>query len=115
MTEDGDIDIEELLRQFDDDRELVKELLELFWETSPTLLGDIDSALEGEDGDALEHAAHAFKGAVGSFTQGKAYRLAYALEQAGREGVLKGGREVYTALLQEVENLKKALAPLSGS
>jgi signal transduction histidine kinase/CheY-like chemotaxis protein len=113
MTEDNGIDIEELLRQFDDDRELVRDLLELFWETTPRLLGDIDSALEAEDGDALESAAHAFKGAVGSFTQGKAYKLAFTLEQGGQEGALEGGREAYTALLQEMENLKEALAPLS--
>jgi two-component system, sensor histidine kinase and response regulator len=114
MTEDDGIDIEEFLRKFDDDRELVRELLELFWETAPKLLGDIDSALEAGDGGALESAAHAFKGAVGSFTQGKAYKLTFALEQAGREDVLEGGREVYTGLLREMEELKEALAPLSG-
>ena len=113
MTDENGIDIGELLRQFDDDRELVRELLELFWETAPRLLGDIDSALEAGDGDALEGAAHAFKGAVGSFTQGKAYKLAYVLEQGGREGVLEGGREAYTALLGEMENLKEGFAPLS--
>jgi two-component system, sensor histidine kinase and response regulator len=111
-THEG-LDADALLRSLDGNRELLKEIAELFVEGCPGALERMRAAVASRDARALEQAAHAFKGSVGFFFAKRAFEAATALEQIGREGDLEGAEVVYNRLEQEVAHLSPALSALA--
>ncbi|MBI9085731.1 MAG: response regulator [Desulfobacterales bacterium] len=79
-------DPEELLAGVENDRGLLKEMVNLFMETAPGLLTAIGRAAASGDAEALERSAHALKGAAANFFAHDAVAAAQWLEQAGRDG-----------------------------
>ena len=82
------VEIAALLQGFDGNRQLVREVVDVFLQDVPRTLGTIKDAARARDNAGLAAAAHALKGAVGLFTQGAAYESARRLEQFGRAGDL---------------------------
>jgi two-component system, sensor histidine kinase and response regulator len=111
-TEEAAFDRSTLLTRTDGDTDLIRTLVEVFDEERPKLLGDIEVALETNDTDALERAAHTLKGAVGVFGAEQARVKAESVEAAAREGSVEAGREQYPALKTLVLTLQTALAEL---
>ncbi len=101
-----------LLNHVEGDRELLQEIIALFFEGTPAQLADIRGALERRDAVALARAAHTLKGTVGTVGGQKAFARALQLETLGRSGNLDGAEAVYKELEQEVAGLGRALAAL---
>ena len=111
-------DREVLMDRVESDTELIKMLVEVFESDRPKLLGDIESALDADDAEALERAAHTIKGALGVFGAEPARVRAERLEFVGREGMVADGKREYPDLKEavlglEVE-LKKLVEELNG-
>jgi len=111
-------DREVLMERVESDTELIKMLVDVFESDRPKLLGDIETALEDDDAEALERAAHTIKGALGVFGAEPARARAERLEFIGREGAVGDGKSQYPELKQavlglEVE-LKKLVEELDG-
>jgi two-component system, sensor histidine kinase and response regulator len=78
-------DLEEALHQVDGDREILKELAEVFLDQAPKLLERIrEAAREGEARD-LRQAAHTLKGSAAIFSGTSVADAAQRLETLGRE------------------------------
>ncbi len=74
------LDQSKLLAQFDNDPELLAEMVDLFLDNCPAMIGAIRSAVLQGDRRSLHCAAHSFKGAVGNFCIPSAFDLAQRLE-----------------------------------
>lgn len=107
---------ETLLRErLDNDEQLLQELAELFRLDCPNLLQQIEEAIASQDPRALELAAHALKGAVGTFAAKPAFDAALTLETMGRDNQISGAKRAYKLLAAEIDRLQSALATIVGA
>jgi two-component system, sensor histidine kinase and response regulator len=106
------VDEEELMDRLSGDMDLLRELVPLFLEDSPSMIADIREAIHSQDPDALRKAAHSLKGAVGNFSAYPAYRAAFRLEDMGTQETLDQADEALGVLEQEMERLQEALKSL---
>jgi two-component system sensor histidine kinase/response regulator len=95
------------------DPEFLREVKEVFLESSSELLGAIQEAIIQGNAIALERSAHALKGAVSNFGAKGAAEAALTLEKLGHENNLSGAEEVYARLKAEIENIIPALSTLA--
>ncbi len=79
---------ETLLAGFGGRADLLKHVIDVFLEDGPAILGRIKETSRLGNGVELAAAAHALKGSVGLFSQGRAYEGARRLEELGRAGKL---------------------------
>jgi CheY-like chemotaxis protein len=100
------------LDRVDGNRELLREIIGLFFDEIPGLLSTIREMITRCDTRALERAAHTLKGAVGNFSAQGAYAAALRVEGIGRSGDLSHVEEAYAELEKEVTRLSEALTAL---
>ncbi len=103
------LDEKELAEEYEDDTELLSEMMASFYETAPQLLDEMRSAIASGDADVLTSAAHKIKGSSGNFFAKAAYDLAFRLEQKGNSGNLDGADADCEQLATELDRLKEAL------
>jgi two-component system sensor histidine kinase/response regulator len=82
------VDLDALLAGFDGNAGLVGEVVDVFLEDAPAMLGRLREAARAGNGTELAAAAHAIKGAAGLFSQGRAFESARAVEQHVKAGDL---------------------------
>jgi HPt (histidine-containing phosphotransfer) domain-containing protein len=111
-TEPADFDRAEMLEQVGGDRQLVKELVELFLGTSPGHLERVRQAVAAGDAMAVRQAAHALKGAAGCVGAKKVWQVALDLETMGRTADLSRAADSFTALEPALERLRLELVRL---
>jgi two-component system, sensor histidine kinase and response regulator len=110
-TPDGTVfDQQATLARVKGDREMLQEIVQLFFAEAPELLARIQTAIAHGDGRALERAAHSLKGTVMSFGAQTAGDAALRLEAMGRGGDFTQAAMAYAELEREVAQLGNALA-----
>ena len=77
-----------------DDAELLEELVGVFLEESPILMGQIRTGLENSDSPLVRRAAHTLKGSLRIFEAAGGVDLAFQLEKLGQQGELAGGDQL---------------------
>jgi two-component system sensor histidine kinase/response regulator len=97
------------LAHVEGDTDLLGELVALFLEDCPRLVGAVREALARNDAKALERAAHALKGTLSNFAAVAATAAALRLEQMGHGDNLAQAGEACAALEAEIERLKPLL------
>ncbi len=100
------------LTYMDGDRELFKEVVELFLNNYPSLLSEIRVAISNSNSKALEREAHSIKGSAGNLSAKRVYDAASALEEIGKSGDLSNAEEAYKVLEKEIEALRPVLEEL---
>ena len=100
------------LQRLNGDVGLLRELGELFCETSESLLSEIQEALDCKNGPALEKAAHSLKGSVSSFAAQPAFEAAQQLEIMGRNGDFSVAEAAFAELHTETKRLRESLRSL---
>lgn len=110
--------VEEQLRQLDEaaaltrvggDRDLLREIVDLFLSDYPNTLDQIRSAVQSRDAKALEHHAHSLKGSVSTFGAQEAFDAAFSLERKGRNHDLSGIEEGLGKLESALGSLRPEL------
>lgn len=104
------VDFAAVLERLGGDRELLKELVALYFDDEDRLLNEMNQAMEAGDAGALGRSAHTLKGAVSNFCAEGAHAAAQALESAGREGRLDEARRLLAALRGELALVRADLA-----
>lgn len=107
---DTDFEASVLLAHADEDFELARELVTMFFEDSPKLLLEIRSAIESNNSEGLERAAHALKGGLGYFSNGRAVAAALKLQQLSERGDLTHAQETLNELEEAITLLKPSLS-----
>ena len=103
------IDRPAILARLGGNTELLAEMVDLFFRECPRWMEQVHQAVANSDARAVEHSAHALKGAVSNFTSDGPFKLALRLESLGRSGDLGGVSEVHVALQKEIAELNFAL------
>ncbi len=106
------INTELVLQRLDGDRNLLRQVVELFANDCPRLLAQIDGAIAGKDSRSLELAAHTIRGSLDLFGIVSASESARELESLARCGTLDGACGAAANLRNEVSRLLPALAAL---
>jgi CheY-like chemotaxis protein len=86
-------------------KEIFKEIANIFLESSPASVTQIREAIAGGDDQALERAAHSLKGSVGHFGARRAFEAAYHLEKIGREKEMGEADNAFSTLEKELTAL----------
>ncbi len=104
------LDREVALERVGGDRELLRELVEMFDAECPGWLAAVRDAIARGDAALLQRAAHALRGGAGTFGAAGACNVAQRLETMGREGDLKDAAKACAELEKQIERLTPALA-----
>jgi HPt (histidine-containing phosphotransfer) domain-containing protein len=95
------------------DEALLRELVDVFRQDGPRLLGEIAEALRAGDTAVMNESAHTLKGMVAFFGIRSVTAAAEKLEALGRQGDAEQARIAYAELVREVTRLEEGLAPLA--
>lgn len=109
------LDNEELLEEFEDDRESVEHLLQIFERDCNERLPKIHDAIQRGDPRVLQEEAHSIKGSAGNFFAIAAFSTAQTLETMGANGDCGGAMGYYEQLRTDIEALKDAVKGLLNS
>jgi two-component system, sensor histidine kinase and response regulator len=99
------IDWSQGLARVEGDRELFRELLGLFAQETPTLLGRIRQAVAQKDAQGIAQGVHTLKGSVSNFGAAQAVRAAVRLEQLSQANTLDDAEEAFNELEREVGHI----------
>jgi CheY-like chemotaxis protein len=103
------VDAAEITERIGGDPELLADISRLFVTHSPEMVAALHAAASAGHGVALASAAHALKGSIGNFTQGRPFELARALEKTAEAGDVAAACAAIPALEREVEKLCRVL------
>ena len=109
---DAVLDLPSVLERLDDDRDLLRELAQIFLEQAPAHLGQIQAAVRSGDAKTLRERAHALKGSAGTLAGSAVSKTAARLEQMGRDGDLNESQETCATLEADLGRLVDALQRL---
>jgi HPt (histidine-containing phosphotransfer) domain-containing protein len=108
-----DINWTAVLDRFENDKELLREVVALFLDDCPRRLDELRAAVLRGDRAAVEQVAHSIKGSVANFAAATAVTAAQRLEMIGRDGDMTTAGAACSALEQEVNRLSAALVHLT--
>ena len=104
----------DVLSRLDGDEELLREIVVIFLADSHSLVEQVSAAIIRQDPENVERTAHKLKGAVGTFTKGKALSAAQQLETMGRDQDLTHAEETFAELKEHVGILETVLRELKA-
>ncbi|MBF0126800.1 MAG: response regulator [Magnetococcales bacterium] len=103
------VDMERLLKTVDGDRELLLEIVELYFTDAPQKMARIKRAITLGETEEVRDAAHSLKGATGAFGRVEVFHLAYAMEKAGRGGDLQQALSLWSQLDAALRTMEKTI------
>ena len=112
MEKPSSIDKAVLLNAFDQDRDFLTEIVQIFLTDAPPLLKNIKEALRAKDADSLKRAAHSLKGMLGNFQAEEAARTASQLEECGRQNEFDHCSQAYETLAGQLDGVCRMLSDL---
>jgi two-component system, sensor histidine kinase and response regulator len=104
----------DVLSRLDGDKELFLEIIGIFLTDSQSMVEQVSAAISRHDSESVERTAHKLKGAVSTFTTGKALSAAQQLETMGRSQDLKHAGKVLVQLKEQIGILEKILGELKA-
>jgi HPt (histidine-containing phosphotransfer) domain-containing protein len=108
-SDDAPVDMVWLRECTDNDKEMIKTLLGMFFERTGTYLDELDAAIAAGNAPSVRRISHACAGSAGTCGMAKLAPLFKALEQMGLSGKLDGAAA--TAATVRIEYAKaKAFA-----
>jgi PAS domain S-box-containing protein len=99
----------EITARIGGDPELLADISRLFVTHSPEMLQALHVAAAAGNGAGIASAAHALKGSIGNFTQGRPFEVARALEKIAEAGDVAAARAAIPDLEREVGKLCRVL------
>lgn len=98
-------DLQEMRQNLMDDDDLVHAILESFLENTPSLLEDLQKALESLNKEECARYSHSIKGVAASVGGKRVYETSALMEQWSGEGRLTEVKDYYPKLLGQFEEL----------
>lgn len=109
MTVETNIPIFDLsgaLQRLEQDEELLREVIELFFSTSDHALAQLTDAIKENNPVKLSGEAHSIKGALANVGAIRASKIAFELERLGKSGILTGASDSLDSLKAEVKKFQ---------
>jgi CheY-like chemotaxis protein len=104
------IDFAALMERVENDVSLLDDMIELYLDSSPRLLKEIEAGVERGDAGLIQRAAHALKGALQNLSAEPSAQAARKMEMVGRLEELENSEASLADLKSELERLQTALA-----
>ncbi|MFP4225303.1 MAG: Hpt domain-containing protein [Desulfobacterales bacterium] len=108
-ADSGRFAIDELTERVDGDNELIREVLEIFLEDTPSTLEALKTGISDQSPEAVARAAHTLKGASANIAANRLRDHAYQLELKAKSGDLADAGDIYADLAAEYAALKNHL------
>jgi CheY-like chemotaxis protein len=102
-------ELQKALEFVEGDRELFRELIQLFLDDSPRLLNELQQAIESKDAKTTQRAAHTLKGTLLNFDAIEAAECARRIEACARECQLEEAGPICTELIRTLTSLEMTL------
>jgi two-component system sensor histidine kinase/response regulator len=99
-------DYEDFLERIDGDTALLKEVLAIFLEDTPSLFSDLNTGIKNRDSEAIERAAHTLKGAAANISAKRLRDLSHQLLLLTRKGELAYTENVYDNMVKNYNDLE---------
>ena len=109
-AEDAGVDLQAALARLRGDKEMLEEIIGLFFTEMPMLLSALREAVSRRDGPAIARAAHSLKGTASSFGAPAACEAALKVETIGRSGEMLHAERACVELEREIAHLTQVLA-----
>jgi PAS domain S-box-containing protein len=109
------IDLEVARSQIPGGDEGVTEMAQLLLEQCPTMMTEIEEALQAGDAKRVQRGAHTLKGSADVFGAMRLVDVAQRIEQMGERGELDDARRTIPELEKHVSQLQSALAAITDS
>jgi len=103
------VNITELAGKIDLEEDEYIELLELFIETTVSLLEKLQSGLDAGNARQVVDASHSIKGAASNLGLEKTAEVAKKVEENGRQNILEGTEEAIKQIKAHCDQLTKSL------
>lgn len=101
------IEIKDVLRRLQDDKELLIELITIFLDGAPEGFEKVEQLIGQEDFSALSDAAHSLKGAAANIGAQKLFKSFLKMEEAANQKEIRGAREAFENASNELKELKE--------
>ncbi len=101
---------EALIRRVGGDLDLLQEMFRILEQDRPRMMERIRMALDAEDSEELEAAAHALVGAVSNFSAADAVQRARELESGAREGRISDCWEILGDLSEMLPGVEREVS-----
>ena len=105
----ADLDWQGALKQLEGDKQLLRELTEMFLQQYPDLMAAIDQALAKQDAQELRRAAHTLKSSAHVIGAKKTAAAALVLENLSRDNQLAAAGKAIAPLQAKIAELKPLL------
>ena len=106
------IDLEQAMTNLGGDRELFDEVLTVFLDSIPGLLGELREACTNTDQKRLHAAAHSLKGSASSICAEPTRRIAAQLEEVGTQDEVISASSMLSELEKQLDRLRAFAASL---
>lgn len=106
------LDLDKLLERMEDDRELIREIFDVFVEEVPSRRGKFEKALAASDASTMVLLAHSLKGASGTLHAEPLRQACYELEHAARAGDLEKVQSLTPEVLDLLERTSLRMVEL---
>lgn len=101
-----------MLRRVDGDPDILRSLVEIFFDSYPAQLQELELAVRSGNLEDAERIAHSLKGSLQLFFKGELPMATFALEDASRSGVATLAQEKLATLNLAFINAEPCLAEL---
>ena len=105
----GPANLNYLLDLLDGDREMLKEMIQVFIDDMPSHIARISQSIQEANCDGLRRNAHAYKGSLSNFGAPDVTDLAFMLECAGKDQDLSKVSAIFDDLANQSEVMHDAL------
>ena len=102
------VNAREILDKCGNDMNLLRELCKLYTEESAKLMQALGEAVANRDVDAIRRTAHSLRGSTQFFSSGPAVETLKQLEAMAGSGSLDGADQVYSRLVQQMNEVRQA-------
>lgn len=100
-------DAQEMLNRVDGNKELLEELVKMFFEDYPSDIENLKESMEKKDASTLAFVVHGLKGELGNMGMKSAYKIACELEKMVKENTLDEADAIIQKLEDEVARLER--------
>jgi CheY-like chemotaxis protein/HPt (histidine-containing phosphotransfer) domain-containing protein len=105
-------DKDNLIKSFENDRGLFKELVEIFVNDYPQMLNTLRTSLKALDAKTFSRTAHSLKGMLRNFQAEAAADTAFDLEKRGKQGEMDGTDQIIESLAGQLDEVAQKLKQL---
>jgi HPt (histidine-containing phosphotransfer) domain-containing protein len=106
---DSVMDADQVLQRLGNDEDLLRDIIQIYLEDVPGMVKKIHAAVEENDANSLQRAAHSLKGLASTLSAHEVVDVAYRLEHIAATRNLADAAKTAVEVDQRVDELSRAV------